>query len=84
MHDRVLIKPIEEPPKSSSLVLPQHAKEKPRKGTLMAWGDKVAWSVAPKIGDIVYFSKSVGDPMDLNGETVLLMREGDLVARLYE
>jgi len=84
MHDRVLIKPIEEPPKSSSLMLPQHAKEKPKKGTLVAWGKDFQGIDNPRVGDIVFFHKSAGDEMDLNGETVLIMRESDLVAFIYE
>lgn len=84
LHDRVLIRPIQEPPKSSTLVVPTHVKEKPRKGTLLAWGSKFAAFDNPIVGDVVLFARHVGDEQDVNGETLLIMRDADLIALVHE
>ena len=84
MHDRVLIKPIFEQPKESMLITPKHANERPMKGTLVAWGKDFKGIDNPIVGDTVCFSKNAGDVMDLNGDAVLIMRESDLVAFIYD
>jgi chaperonin GroES len=88
LGDRVIIAPIEEEDVTASgIVLPETAKEKPQKGTIVAVGpgardDKggiIPMSV--KEGDVVLYGKYAGTEIKLpGGKTVLVVRESDIFA----
>ncbi len=88
LADRVVIEPLEEEEVTASgIVLPETAKEKPQRGTIVAVGsgkrdDKGA--VIPmdvKVGDIVLYAKYAGTEVKLDSEhTVLVLRESDILA----
>lgn len=86
LHDRVLVKRIEEEQKSpGGIVIPDTAKEKPVQGEILAAGPgkkTEEGQVRPldvKVGDKVLFGKYSGTEIKLNGEELLVMREEDLM-----
>lgn len=86
LHDRVVVKRVEEEQKTESgLYIPDTAKEKPIQGDVVAVGDgKVLDNgekrpMAVKEGDRVIFAKYAGTEIDAGGETVLVMREDDIM-----
>lgn len=89
LHDRILVKRLEEETKTSGgLFIPDSAKEKPIQAKVIAVGagkrDKegklIALDVKP--GDKVLFSKYSGTEVKIDGEEHLIMREDDLLAVL--
>lgn len=91
LGNRVVIKPIEDEGKTSGgIFLPDNAKEKPQKGTVLAVGPgerdesgkRIPLDVAK--GDTVLFAKYSGTEVKLDGEKLLIMRESDLLAIVAE
>lgn len=86
LGDRVVIKPIEqEEITAGGIVLPESAKEKPQRGTVVAVGpgkvedgNRVALDV--KEGDTILFAKYAGTEIKIEGEKVLILRESDILA----
>ena len=91
LHDRVLVKRVEEEEKTSGgLYIPDAAKEKPIQAEVVAVGagkrDKDG-NVRPldvKAGDRVLFSKYSGSEVKIDGEEHLIMREDDILAVLQK
>ena len=90
LGDRVVIEPLEEDQMTASgIVLPETAKEKPQRGTVVAVGpgarDKDG-NLVPmdvKVGDTVLFAKYAGTEFKIStSQKWLVMREGDLLAVL--
>ena len=82
MADRVLIEsaPAEEKT-ASGIIIPDTAKEKPQKGTVVAVGPGTKdEKVTVKIGDNVLYGKYAGTELNLEGTDYLIMRESDIVA----
>ena len=91
LHDRVLIKRLEEEEKSKGgIIIPDTVKEKPQQGKVIAVGKGKTLEngkVMPpdvKEGDKVLFGKYAGTEVKLNGEEHVLMREDDILAVLQE
>lgn len=89
LEDRVVVQVIEQEEKTSSgIVLPDTAKEKPQKGTILAVGPgryDESGKLLPmpvKKGDVVVFAKYAGTEIKLNGEDYLVMRVSDLIGIL--
>jgi len=90
LHDRVLVKRIEEKEEQirGGIVVPDTAKEKPQEGEVVAVGDgKVLESgeklkMAVKKGDRVLFGKYSGSEVKLDDEEYLIMREDDVLGIL--
>ena len=87
LHDRVVIKRMEEERKSpGGIVIPDAAAEKPVRGEVIAIGKgKVLENgdVRPldvKVGDKVLFGKYSGQEVKELGEGMLVMREEDIMA----
>ena len=89
LGEKVLIKRLEaEEMTRGGIVLPDSAKEKPRRGTVLAVGDgkvlddgsRAEFQV--KKGDVVLFSSYGGTEIDVDGEEYMLMDEGDILAIL--
>jgi chaperonin GroES len=87
LHDRVLIKRVEEERKTASgIVLPDSATEKPNRGEVVAAGpgksnDK--GEVRPmgvQVGDTVLFSQYAGTKVKVDDEELLMMGEDDILA----
>lgn len=84
LHDRVIVKPAKAEEKTAGgIIIPDTAKEKPLRGTIIASGPgKKDEPVTVKSGDTVLYSKYAGTELQLNGEEVLIMRESDILAIL--
>jgi chaperonin GroES len=87
LHDRVLIKRLEEEEKSKGgIIIPDTAKEKPIEGKVIAVGEgKVndKGKLIPlevKAGNKVLFGKYSGTEVKIDGEEYLIMREEDILA----
>ena len=82
LADRVLVKPMEAESKTASgLIIPDTAKEKPQKGTVVAVGPgtkKEEMQVKP--GDVVLYGKYSGTELNVNGADYLMMRQSDILA----
>jgi chaperonin GroES len=89
LGDRVVIRPIpKEEVSKGGIVLPDTAKEKPQEGKIIAVGpgrlteegNRIAMDV--KKGDKVLYSKYAGTEFKLDGEEVIIMREGDILGKM--
>ncbi|WP_028079644.1 co-chaperone GroES [Solimonas soli] len=87
LHDRVIVKRLEEEKKSAGgIIIPDNAAEKPVKGEILAVGPgkkddngkPIALDV--KVGDVVLFGKYSGSEVKVDGEDLLVMREDDVIA----
>ena len=87
LHDRVIVKRLEQETKTASgIVIPDAAAEKPEQGEVLAVGtgkrndrgDLIALNV--KVGDRVLFGKYSGQTVKIDGDELLVMREEDLFA----
>ncbi len=84
-----MIEPIEqEEVTAGGIVLPETAKEKPQKGTVLAigpgdrddQGNRIPLDV--QVDDTVLFAKYSGTEIKYNGKKLLIMRESDVLAIL--
>ena len=89
LHDRVLIKRVEEEQKTKGgIIIPDSAKEKPSQGEITAVGPggrDEAGKLIPidlKVGDRVLFGKWSGTEVKLDGEELLIMKESDIMGVL--
>jgi chaperonin GroES len=90
LGDRLIVKAIEEEETTASgIVLPETAKEKPQKGTVIAVGDgawdedgekRIPLDVAE--GDEVLYSKYGGTEIKVDGDELLVLRESDVLAKV--
>jgi chaperonin GroES len=87
LGNRVVVEPIEqEEVTSGGIVLPETAKEKPQKGTVLAIGpgdrdeDGKRIPMDVKEGETVLFAKYSGTEIKLDDKKVLILRESDLLA----
>lgn len=88
MDDRVVVKRLEAEEKTSGgIILPDAAKEKPQRGTVVAVGagklldSGVRATPDVKVGDVVLFGKYSGTEVKVEGEEFLIMRESDILAK---
>ena len=85
LHDRVLVKRVEEEQISrGGIIIPDTAKEKPIRGLVVAVGNgrQTKDGVRPlsvKPEDIVLFSKYAGTEVKIEGTEHLIMREDDIL-----
>jgi len=82
LADRVIVKPAAAEEKTKGgIIIPDTAKEKPQKGTVVAAGPgKKDEPVTVKIGDDVLYGKYSGTEITFEGEDYLIMRESDILA----
>jgi len=87
LHDRVIVKRLEEEKKSAGgIIIPDQAAEKLVRGEVIAVGpgkkDDNGKNIAldVKAGDIVLFGKYSGSEVKVEGQDYLVMREDDIVA----
>ncbi|UCH15568.1 MAG: co-chaperone GroES [Bacteroidales bacterium] len=82
LADRVLIKPEEAVDKTASgIIIPDSAKEKPQKGTVVAAGPGTKdEKMEVKVGDTVLYGKYSGTELDLDGKDYLIMKQSDILA----
>jgi chaperonin GroES len=82
LADRVLVEPAQAEEKTAGgIIIPDTAKEKPQKGTIVAVGPgKKDEPLTVKAGDIVLYAKYAGTEITYEGKNYLIMRESDIVA----
>jgi len=82
LADRVVVEPAPAEEKTAGgIIIPDTAKEKPQKGTVMAVGPgKKDEPLTVKEGDIVLYGKYSGTEITIDGDNYLIMRESDIVA----
>ncbi len=82
--DRVVIEAAAAEEKTASgLYIPDTAKEKPQRGTVVAVGNgKVDEPMTVKVGDDVLYGKYAGTEITHEGKEYLIMREADIFAIL--
>lgn len=87
LGSRVVVEPVEqEEITAGGIVLPETAKEKPQKGTILAIGpgdrdedgDRIAMDVA--VGDVVLYAKYAGTEIKVEGKKLLILKESDILA----
>jgi chaperonin GroES len=84
LADRVLIQPIPaEEVTVAGIIIPDSAKEKPLKGTVLAVGPGTKdEAMQLKAGDVVLYGKYAGTEVEIDNEKVLIMRQSDVLAIL--
>jgi chaperonin GroES len=87
LSDRLVIEPQEKEEKTASgIILPETAKEKPQKGTVLAAGPgridnkgrRIAMDV--KAGDEVVYARYIGTEVKINDRKLLILKESDILA----
>ncbi len=91
LDDRVVVEPVEaEEMTAGGIVLPDTAKEKPQRGTVIAVGpgkllengERGELSVA--LGDEVIYGKYAGSDIEVDGRDVKILRESDILAKVVK
>tara|TARA_B100000963_G_scaffold32188_1_gene23965 strand:- start:20400 stop:20669 length:270 start_codon:yes stop_codon:yes gene_type:complete len=82
LADRVLVEPAAAETKTSSgIIIPDSAKEKPQKGTVVAIGSGTKENpITVKVGDNVLYGKYSGTELQHDGKDYLIMKESDIFA----
>ncbi len=82
LADRVIIEPAAaEETTASGIIIPDTAKEKPQKGSVVAVGNgKKDEPITVKVGDSVLYGKYAGTEITIDGNEYLIMRESDIFA----
>ena len=82
LADRVLVEPAAAETKTSSgIIIPDSAKEKPQKGTVVAVGSGTKDNpITVTIGDSVLYGKYAGTELQHEGKDYLIMKESDILA----
>jgi chaperonin GroES len=82
LADRVLVEPLAAEQKTAGgIIIPDTAKEKPQKGTVVAVGEgKKDEPMTVKVGDTVLYGKYAGTEINVEGKDYLIMRESDIFA----
>lgn len=84
LADRVLIQPTAaEEVTASGIIIPDSAKEKPLKGTVIAVGPGTKdEKMELKEGDTVLYGKYAGTEIEVEHDKLLIMRQSDVLAVL--
>lgn len=87
LGDKVLVKRLEaEERTAGGIVLPDTAKEKPKRGTVVSVGDGrmldsgARHPLQVRTGDQVLFTSYAGTEIKIDGEEMIIMDEGDILA----
>jgi chaperonin GroES len=86
LHDRILVKRIEEAESiRGGIIIPDSAKEKPQEGTVISVGkgksndEGKVFPLDVKAGDTILFGKYSGTEIKLDGDEFLIMREEEVL-----
>ena len=89
LDDRIVVKPEEaEETTAGGIVLPDSAKEKPQRGTVLAVGpgrlldSGNRGTLSVEVGDVVIYGKYGGNEVEVDGEDVKILRESDILAKV--
>ena len=89
LDDRVVVEPLEaEETTAGGIVLPDTAKEKPQRGTVVAVGPGKLLDTGKRgdlsvtVGDEVIYGKYGGSDIEVDGDDVKILRESDILAKV--
>ena len=89
LDDRIVVQPMEaESTTAGGIVLPDSAREKPQRGTVIAIGpgklldsgNRGEMSVA--VGDVVIYGRYGGSEVEVNNVEMKILRESDILAKV--
>lgn len=91
LDDRVVVEPTEaEETTAGGIVLPESAKERPQRGTIVAVGpgrlldSGERGELSVTVGDEVIYGKYGGSDIEVNGNEVKILRESDILAKVID
>jgi chaperonin GroES len=91
LDERVVVEPVEAEEKTAGgIVLPDTAKEKPQRGTVLAVGpgklldDGKRSELSVVVGDEVIYGKYAGSDIEIDGREVKILRESDILAKVVK
>lgn len=89
LHDRIIVRRLEEGEQQfGRIIVPDSAKEKPQRGTVVAVGagklldNGKRGELSVHIGDQVIYGKYGGTDIEIAGEEVKILRESDILAKV--
>ena len=82
IDERVLVEleETEEQKTAGGIYIPDTAKEKPQRGTVVAVGTDEDLKKVIKVGDKIVFGKYTGDEIELDGKKYLVVQRSDILA----
>lgn len=87
LHDRILVQRLDEGEQNiGGIIIPDSAREKPQRGTVIAAGDGKANNAGTRValdikqGDTILFGKYSGQEITLDGVDYLIMKEDEVLA----
>jgi chaperonin GroES len=87
LHDRIVVRRLEEGEQHvGGIIIPDTAKEKPQRGTVIAVGNGTVRDGGTRVpldvqaGDQILFGKYTSPEIKLDGEEYLIMREDEVLA----
>jgi chaperonin GroES len=91
LDDRVVVEPIEaEERTAGGIVLPDSAKERPQRGTVIAVGpgrlleNGKRGELSVQVGDQVIYGKYGGTDIKVDNDDVKILRESDILAKVVK
>jgi chaperonin GroES len=91
LHDRILVKRVEEEAKTKGgIIIPDTAKEKPAEGQVVAVGEGKLDDSGKRVplilkeGDRILFGKYSGTEVKIEGAEYLIMREDDVLGIIQD
>lgn len=91
LGDRVVVEPLEQEERTESgLFIPETAKEKPQKGTILAVGEGRRDDDGKRIpmdvqnGQTILFAKYGGTEVKIDNKKLLILKESDILAIVDE
>lgn len=89
LDDRVVVEPQEaEERTAGGIVLPDTAKERPQRGTILSVGPGRLLDTGKRgelsvdVGDVVIYGKYSGTDIEVSGKDVKILRESDILAKV--
>ena len=85
LHDRILLKRLEEQTTAGGIIIPDTAKEKAQYGQVIATGpgrlaqDGIRHALGVKVGDKVIFGKYSGTEIKVDGQEYLIVKEDEIL-----
>ena len=86
LHDRIVVRRLDDGEQNvGGIIIPDTAKEKPQRGTVIAAGSGTVRNggtrvpLAVKAGDEILFGKYTSQEIKLDGEEYLIMREDEVL-----
>ena len=91
LDDRIVVEPVEaEQITSGGIVLPDTAKEKPQRGTVLAVGpgklldNGKRGELSVAVGDEVIYGKYSGSDIEIDDRDIKILRESDVLAKVVK